>query len=207
MPTALQPDDPITSIEIILHTAMHDDASTNDDIFVALFAEDLWIEIDSDDDDFEAGAIGTYALPNWYFGGRIVNDIRRICFRLEDNYGTAWGFGWVALKVNGRFLFEPPGGMLPTETVRVWLNDPDTWCNRNLLKLCGCAAFRWGECVHSWHVNMQIAARLYRFSLDRHLGKQRAGPTRCRRGTADCSAADQRWCVSVWPADADRQAG
>ena len=47
--------------------------------------------------------------------------------------------------------------------------------NRNLRKLCECAAARWGECPHPWHVNMQIAGRLYRCSLDKHLGKHVQG--------------------------------
>jgi integrase len=47
--------------------------------------------------------------------------------------------------------------------------------NRNLRKCCACASTRWGECAHAWHVNLQVAGRLYRFSLDKHLGKHPKG--------------------------------
>jgi hypothetical protein len=128
-PPPLQPDDPITSIDVIVHTSMRDGSSSDNDVYVGLFAgdDDYWPEIDSDDNDFETGDIKSYALPSWYFAGRIVNDIRRLCLHTEWNSSTDWGLGWIALKVNGTFLYQPPS-MQKTKTVLVWFAAGDTWC-------------------------------------------------------------------------------
>jgi hypothetical protein len=125
----LNPDDPITSIEVKVCTADRDGADTDSDVYVSLFPDGGWVEIDSDDDDFERGKIGSYQLPPWYFAGRIINDIRGISFLLEEHfYSGNWGLGWVKLRANGQFLYDRPGDpSLPTKTVRVWLEDGNTW--------------------------------------------------------------------------------
>ena len=130
-----EPDEPITKIRIQLHTSAVSDASTDSDIFVELFD---WpegivlpfpcaVEIDTSGyNDFEGGDTKWYSLPKWYFQGRIVNDIRRVCLHKGDDWGTDWGFGWVSVQVNDKELWTSPGFNDPEKPT--WLSDGEKWC-------------------------------------------------------------------------------
>ena len=130
-----EPDEPITKIRIQLHTSAVSDASTDSDIFVELFdwpqgidfAFPFAVEIDTSGyNDFEGGDTKWYSLPKYYYQGRIVNDIRRICLHKGDDWGTDWGFGWVSVEVNGKELWTSPGFNHPE--VPTWLSDGEKWC-------------------------------------------------------------------------------
>jgi len=130
-----EPDELITSIKVQLHTANVSDASTDSDILVELFdwpegfggGIPLAVEIDTDDyNDFEAGGTKWYTLPTWYFGGRIVNDIVRVCLHKGDDGGSDWGLGWVSIWVNGKDLFTSPN-MAGSPDKPTWLSDGEKW--------------------------------------------------------------------------------
>jgi len=134
---SFEPDEPINSMKVVLHTADVFDADTDSDIFVELFdwPEEMAVplpfpcavEIDTDDyNDFERNDTRPYHLPKWYFKNRIINDIVRICLHKGDDGGSDWAFGWMSLEVNGKPLFSnmDPGNInKPT-----WLSDGQKWC-------------------------------------------------------------------------------
>jgi len=134
-----EPDEPITSIKVQVHTAGVSDASTDSDIYVELFD---WpasvpkfgflgpcaVEIDTSDyNDFEAGDTKWYTLPAWYYSGRIVNDIVRVCVHKGDDSGSDWGLGWISVWVNGKEFFTSPN-MADKPDKPTWLSDGQTWC-------------------------------------------------------------------------------
>jgi hypothetical protein len=139
-----EPDEPITSLKVKLHTANVSDASTDSDIFVELFdwpqelkqnlppiftSGPYATEIDTDNyNDFEQGNTDWYELPSFYYGGRIVNDIRRICLHKGDDSGSGWGFGWIRIDVNGRELWTSRR-FAETPDDPIWLEDGDSWCD------------------------------------------------------------------------------
>jgi hypothetical protein len=43
--------------------------------------------------------------------------------------------------------------------------------NDGLRKVCGCARRTWAKCEHPWHFNFKWAGEIYRFSLERVIGK------------------------------------
>jgi hypothetical protein len=134
-----EPDEPITKIKVQVHTVALSDASTDSDIFVELFdwPEGLDLpgvlgpfaaEIDTSDyNDFEGGDTKWYTLPSWYYGGRIVNDIVRVCVHKGDDWGTDWGLGWISVWVNGKELFTSPN-MASKPDKPTWLSDGEKWC-------------------------------------------------------------------------------
>ena len=44
--------------------------------------------------------------------------------------------------------------------------------NDGLFKICACARRAWPKCRHAWHFSFQDKGRLYRISLDKHLGRR-----------------------------------
>jgi hypothetical protein len=135
----LEPDAPITKIVVQVHTAGVSDASTDSDIFIELFDWPEGIdtsgllgpfvaEIDTSDyNDFEGGDTKKYSLPSWYYGGRIVNDILRVCVHKGDDWGSDWGLGWISVRVNGEELFTS-SNMASKPDKPTWLSDGEKWC-------------------------------------------------------------------------------
>src|ERR1700687_4196449 len=53
--------------------------------------------------------------------------------------------------------------------------------NHGLRKVCDCGRRHWPKCPHDWHFNFTWRKRVYRFSLDRKLGRQVSGKTEANR--------------------------
>ena len=86
------------------------------------------VEIDTaNHDDFEAGETWPYDLPAWYFAGRIVNDIVRVCVHKGDGWGSDWCFGWISIAINGQELFTSPN-MATSPDQGIWLTDGTMYC-------------------------------------------------------------------------------
>jgi integrase len=53
--------------------------------------------------------------------------------------------------------------------------------NHGLRKICDCGRRHWPKCPHDWHFNFTWRKRVYRFSLDRKLGRHASGKTEAQR--------------------------
>ena len=123
-------DEPISSMELILHTADVYDAGTNSDIYLELF--DLQpgmpfplVEIDTEGyDDFERNDTDTYVIPSWYYQSHIINDIVRVRLHKGDDGGSDWAFGWMTLRVNGKILLS---NYVSDPGRAIWLSDGEKW--------------------------------------------------------------------------------
>jgi hypothetical protein len=140
---AFEPDEQITSLVVRVHTADILWAGTDDTVSVELMdwpiashPPGLWsTSIDSDADDFERGSTRDYALPSWYYTGRIVNDIDRVCVRKSsDGLAGGWAFGWITVMVNGKELYTNRNVSDPDQ--HIWLEDDSrTWCSGDFARV------------------------------------------------------------------------
>lgn len=121
----LQPDDPITSIRVVTHTADKFAAGTDDNIYIRL------IEIPkatkayqfrltgNGSNRFEVNSTDTSWAPASYFAGFVVNDISIVqLYKDADSIYGGWAFDKIEIYVNEQPIYATPEG----QSV-VWLED------------------------------------------------------------------------------------